>query len=538
LALLSVVLARHEASLRQDRPLADERIKGPASYFPSIEKTYGPRRDGKDRARAKAVKRRMPPVSAFDAPDFRAVFSELTGLYLLLTPDLRIVAASKAYLRATGQTEGIVGRHVFEAFPDSADNEHGGRQALAASFERVLTHRTPDSMPLQRYDLVHADGSSEVRYWSPVNTPVFDAAGRVSSLLHRVSDVTAAVKEGARSPRVAELEGELFHTAGRLSAAYAELRQGEARLRLALEVGGMAMWDFRVEDEALTITPELNVLLGLEPEHATTLPEVRSGFVDETDYVWGVATRAWAAGERTFEHRFRYRRHRDQGVAWLHLRAEILCTPVGAPSHVLGVLQDVSDQVAVQERQQTLINELNHRVKNNLALVQSLARRTFRGAGCDAALDRFIDRLIGLASTHEILTRSAWSKASLADLVAAGLRGLAIEPERVAIEGPDLGLHPDLAVAVSLAIHELATNAIKYGALSQDGGRVSLSWTVSPGGRLALVWRERGGPVVRAPARTGFGSELLARIFRSAGGAVQTLYEAEGVVCRIEVDAA
>jgi PAS domain S-box-containing protein len=481
----------------------------------------------------------MPHTAPFDAPDFRAVFGELTGLYLLLSPDLRIVAASKAYLRATRQTERILGMPVFEAFPDSGDNGRDGAQALARSFERVLTHRTPDAMPLQRYDLTLPDGSVEVRYWSPVNTPVFDDAGRLGWILHRVFDVTAAASSAARDPRVGELEAELFQTASRLSTAYEALREGEARLRLALEVGGMAMWEYRLPAGALTITPEFNRLIGLAPDHPTTLAEVRSGFVDESETVANAARSAWSRGERVFEHEFRYRRHDDGRLIWLHLRAEIFTTDGSAPAAVLGVVEDVTERISVQERQRTLINELNHRVKNNLALVQSLAMRTFRGEGCEAALGRFVDRLIALAATHELLTRSDWRTAELSEVLAASFRGLSIPPDRVSLEGPAVGLPPDLAVAVSLAVHELTTNAIKYGALSTEAGRIGVAWTWDKDShRLRLDWRERGGPPVRPPTRTGFGRELLGRIFRNAGGAVETIYDPDGVVCRMEMDTA
>lgn len=483
------------------------------------------------------VTARMPHDASFDAPDFRAVFSELTGLYLLLTPDLRIVAASKAYLRATDQTDGIIGRPLFEVFPDSTDNEHQGADALARSFERVRVYRTPDAMPLQRYDLIRPEGSIEERYWSPVNIPVLDDAGRLKWLLHRVFDVTPAVAGGERTSRVAELEGELFHTATRLSAAYEALRTGEARLRLALEVGGMALWEYRIAQDALTITPELNRLIGFEPDHATTLEEVRSGFVDK-ETVALVARRAWDSGARVFEHEFRYRRHSDKRLIWLHLRAEILTSSDGSPSAVLGVMEDVTERVSVQERQRTLINELNHRVKNNLALVQSLAVRTFRGAGCDEALNKFVDRLIGLAATHELLTRSDWSTAELGDVIVASFRGLSISERRFTTSGPAVGLPPDLAVAVSLAVHELATNAIKYGALSDDAGHIQLKWSIDGSGRLNLTWRESGGPPVKVPVRGGFGSELLGRIFRTAGGTVETTFDPSGLTCRIEVDTA
>jgi PAS domain S-box-containing protein len=477
----------------------------------------------------------MPHNAPLAAPDFRAIFSELTGLYLLLSRGLTILAASRAYLRATCQTERIIGQHVFDVFPDTDENAHEGQQALAASFRRVLSERVPDAMPLQRYDLVLASGRTEVRFWSPVNTPVFDAQGGVTCIIHRVADVTAAASAGERDPRIAELEGELLQSGRRLAEAYDDIRRSEARLRLALEVGGTAVWQYRISDEFIRITPDLNRLVGFAPDHQTTLVELREGFVDEPEPLHRAATEAWQSGVRVVEREFRYRRHDDGRFIWLHLRAEVICDDEGRPLEVLGVLQDVTDRLLVQERQRTLINELNHRVKNNLALVQSLAVRTFRGRGCDEPLNEFIDRLIALAGTHELLTRHEWADADLADVIDGSLRGLSIAADRLRVGGPDVRLGPDLAVSIALAIHELATNATKYGALSTQAGTVEVVWTFEPTARrLQLEWRERGGPPVELPRRRGFGTQLLERIFGSVGGRATVTYEPDGVVCHLQ----
>jgi two-component sensor histidine kinase len=478
----------------------------------------------------------MPGVSPIEAPDFQAIFGVLPGLYLLLSPDLRILTASRAYLDATGVGEEIVGRDIFEIFPDSAANQQRGAAALRRSFARVLAARATDAMAIQRYDLVRSDGAAEVRYWSPINTPVFDGEGGLRWILHRVSDVTPAVVGGAApDPRVAELESELYRSGQRLAAANEALADSAARLRLALSAGGMAVWQYRIREARLAATPDLNRLLGLPEEHPTAVDEVRAGFVDAVDPVRTAASEALRAGEAVFENDFRYRRHADGEVRWLRLRAEILRDRDGRPDQVLGVAEDVTEHVVVQERQRTLLNELNHRVKNNLAIVQAVALRTFRGRGCDDAVAQFVDRLVALGGVHDVLTRSHWDRAPVRDVIESGLAGVGCPPERRVLRGPEVGLGASAVLDLSLAVHELATNATKYGALSTDAGVVEVSWSAAAAEQVEIVWRERGGPPVRPPQRRGFGSELLSRLFRRAGASVELRYPPRGVVCRMRL---
>ena len=196
----------------------------------------------------------------------------------------------------------------------------------------------------------------------------------------------------------------------------------------------------------------------------------------------------------------------------------------------------------VEQRQarhlQLLIDELNHRVKNTLAIVQSLAQQTFRGdAATPEARLAFDGRLVALASAHNLLTREHWEFADLHDLVVQSLRALGVETTRFTIDGPRLRLAPKTAVTIAMALHELATNASKYGALSGDGGRVSVTWTADGDTerRLRLTWAEAGGPPVVPPARQGFGSRMIERALASElGGSVVLDFDTDGVACRIE----
>ena len=197
-------------------------------------------------------------------------------------------------------------------------------------------------------------------------------------------------------------------------------------------------------------------------------------------------------------------------------------------------LTDITERKTADARQRLLVNELNHRVKNSLATVQAIAAQSLRGAEVSpAARERFMARLMALARANDVLVAETWAGASLAT-VAAEMANPHGDDERFTIEGPEAHLSPQAAVAMALGLHELATNAAKYGALSTPEGRVSLTWTVEGNGdarRLRLTWRESGGPAVEPPKRPGFGSRLIQRGLAAALKAeVRLDYEPTGVV--------
>ena len=203
-------------------------------------------------------------------------------------------------------------------------------------------------------------------------------------------------------------------------------------------------------------------------------------------------------------------------------------------------MRDISAEKAAHQHQQLLINELNHRVKNTLATVQSIAVQTLRSSASDReARAAFEARLLALSKVHNILTRENWEGAALSDIVAEVLAPYKSDHRaRFHIDGPDVRLHPRMALPLAMALHELATNATKYGALSNDSGVVSIAWGIKPAPgeqRLWLRWAEAGGPPVAPPARKGFGSRLIERsLVVELGGEATIDYAVSGVVCRVE----
>ena len=201
-------------------------------------------------------------------------------------------------------------------------------------------------------------------------------------------------------------------------------------------------------------------------------------------------------------------------------------------------VRDITDRRQWEERQKLMARELVHRVKNSFAVIQSIVRQTQRSTPDPAAFAlAFSGRLAAMAASHDLLTDRHWEGAGLRDLVASQLAPFAAGAEkRVRVSGPEVLLDTSLAVPLGLALHELATNATKYGSLSKPGGIVDLSWTVSSTGgneQLSLVWRESGGPPVSAPARRGFGTSLIERGLPDAR--IERRFDPEGLVCRIEL---
>ena len=200
---------------------------------------------------------------------------------------------------------------------------------------------------------------------------------------------------------------------------------------------------------------------------------------------------------------------------------------------------DITERKRQHEHRELLLNELNHRVKNTLATVQSFAVQTLRSAATLGEGRRaFEARLIALSKGHNVLTRENWEGAGLHEVVTEALAayvGDARNP-RVEFDGPEIRVRPSTALAISMALHELATNAVKYGALSSGTGRVSLRWIIAgEPPMLTLHWVEAGGPLVVAPGKRGFGSRLIELgLAQDLGGRVRLDFAADGVVCTIE----
>lgn len=198
-----------------------------------------------------------------------------------------------------------------------------------------------------------------------------------------------------------------------------------------------------------------------------------------------------------------------------------------------------AQRATAEERREILVHELAHRVKNTLATVQSIASLSFRHSQGPEALRQFHDRLQALVRGHDLLTRKNWQHADLSEVVEAAMAPLKEERgHRFVISGPPVNLPPTTAVPMAMIMHELCTNALKYGALSNETGHVTVNWTAKPdpgGIAISLIWSESGGPTVQLPAEEGFGTKLIANLSRQLGGDCNFRYPPSGLVCHLGI---
>jgi len=226
-------------------------------------------------------------------------------------------------------------------------------------------------------------------------------------------------------------------------------------------------------------------------------------------------------------------RGKDGEFRWFLSRALPIYDEDGRVARWFGTNTDVTERLQGEEQRTLLINELNHRVKNTLATVQSLAMQTLREDEQNkAALALFSSRLGALSRAHDILTNEHWKGAQLRQIVDQSVAPFRTT-DRIDVGGPDARVTPKQALALSIALHELGTNAMKYGALSNQDGRITLAWSVDEGA-LHMNWRENGGPPVTPPTRSGFGTRLIERsLTNDLGGEARILYLPAGVVAQM-----
>jgi PAS domain S-box-containing protein len=253
------------------------------------------------------------------------------------------------------------------------------------------------------------------------------------------------------------------------------------------------------------------------------------------------ALRAQALAEQRSEQNTEYRIAASDGsVRWIETRTLTFYDSSGRPTRVVGVDIDITERKRAEQEKDVLIAELDHRVKNVLASVAVIARRTSEGKGSTSDFIDVLDhRIQSMAGVHDLLSRNHWQEIALAHLVERELAPYATA-DNAMIDGPYVGLPVKAAQAMATVLHELATNAAKYGALSTSGGRVSVRWhRLSNGGspfKLRLEWREEGGPAVASRCGAGYGTSIIRDLIPyELGGTAKLVLDPNGVYCTIEV---
>jgi two-component sensor histidine kinase len=348
----------------------------------------------------------------------------------------------------------------------------------------------------------------------------------------------------------AKAEGALRHSQekeaqARLAVATAigntALRQSEQKLELALQAGRMGNWDLDLLSGQLVASEIFRLNFGIGPDdpfdrYSQLVARVHP---EDRDALTGAVDRAIQQGG-DLEVEFRTHRPHDE-AAWTMIRGRAVYDLDGLPIRLAGVSLDITARKLAEERQRLLLDELNHRVKNTLATVQSIALQTSRNTREPSEFSRaFIARIAALAQAHELLSAASWEGASLADVLGRTLAPhLGGASSRVHISGPPVSLGPNAAVTLNMAFHELATNAAKYGSLSSGAGRIDVTWMLDRASEpviLDITWRETGGPEVHKPTRRGFGSRLIEQgLAREFDGEVYLTFEPSGVTCRMRL---
>jgi PAS domain S-box-containing protein len=310
---------------------------------------------------------------------------------------------------------------------------------------------------------------------------------------------------------------------------------GRDRLGLALQAAGLGEFEWDFARDVFVVSDRMSAITGIPAgdrpaQDGRALDEfVHPDDLDE----FRRRREADSASSNSFTNTFRHIRPDDGRTIWVKVSGVMERAPDGSPIMMMGIVQDVTQQRLEEEQRQQLMAELDHRVKNVLAAVQALAQQTAkRTTSLDAFLSTFGGRLKSMAAANELLTAARWRGAAIDHLASAELGALA--PGQTRWEGPELFLTPRAANALSLALHELATNAVKFGALSAETGHVNVRWTSKKAGGFELTWTETGGPTVTPPVRRGFGSTLLEQVTpRELNGEVKVDYRPAGVAVRL-----
>ncbi|WP_327479895.1 sensor histidine kinase [Frateuria sp.] len=439
------------------------------------------------------------------------VLSSQLPMVMAWGPDAQLIYNDAYAGFAGGRHPSLLGLNVLAAWPEVADfNQHVLDVTLAGG---SLSFK---DQPLVLFRNGHAED-----VWLDLDyTPLRDGEGVPRGFLAIVVETTTRV--------LAE-------------RGYQRARE---QVELALDAGaviGTWLWD--VQNDRVTADSRFARSFSLDPaEAAAGLPvSVFLQRIHPKDLP-EVEERVRESLNTGAPYRCQYRiLQPDEGYLWVEASGRCEHDADHRPTCFAGLIVDVGERKLAEQQQRTMINELNHRVKNTLAIVQSLAAQSFSGAtSVESAAEVFNARLISLSHAHDVLTREHWQSALLSELVRQMARSHNFRgSERFEIDGPRVRLPPQHALAFAMALHELATNAIKYGALGDRGGGVRIHWRVTDGadGRvLHLDWVEHGGPPVSPPARKGFGTRLIERSLDPArNGAVSFDYREDGLACHIAI---
>lgn len=459
---------------------------------------------------------------------------KVIGIYAQGNDVTERIAAEEALRRSEEQFRTFaesMPNHVWTATPDGAldwlnprvsDYSGVSQEELTRTGWMTIVH--PDDLPaaVQRWEEARRDAvtyetefrlrrhDGVYRWHISRAVPIRDCAGEVSAWIGTNTDIDDQ-KRAAQA-----------------------LSESERRLQLSQSAAGIASLELDIETAVVFGTEGLWNLWGLPPRENYPASVLENLVIPEDrDIRSNAETRASGTAVPSVEYRIR---RADTGeVRWLARHIDFVRDETGRPIKMFGVVQDITERKEAQARQELLTHELEHRIKNILAMVGAIASQSLRGSDMETAKAAFGERLRALANAHDILNATRWTRASLREVVENTIA--AFPADQITVDGPALSINPRMALSLALAVNELGTNALKYGALSVPSGRVVVDWSQSePNGEglreVLWRWRESGGPPVTPPTRRGFGSFLIERVLASDfGGSVRLEYGANGLDC-------
>lgn len=349
----------------------------------------------------------------------------------------------------------------------------------------------------------------------------------------REIDVQVSISPVRDSNGVIVGASKIARDASALVEARHKLEENERRFRQIANNISQLTWITDAEGTVNWVNRRFQDYCGMTAEELMAGGRIQLVHPDHAARVLAEWGRAVESGEN-YEDEFPMR-GADGSYRWFLSRALPIRNAKGEITEWFGTNTDITEQRENSEQIRLLLHEVNHRSKNMLATVQALARKTH----CDdeSFIERFERRIAGLAVNQDILVRREWRAVPLEELVRLQLNFLGQSDRQVRIEGPDYPLAPRAAQVIGMALHELATNSLKYGALSGDDGTVDIGWKVE-GDRARMWWHEKGGPPVRQPQRTGFGTMLIRDVPRSSLSADVTMnFDPDGLCWQIDAPA-
>jgi PAS domain S-box-containing protein len=360
----------------------------------------------------------------------------------------------------------------------------------------------------------------------PVIPEVLRAKVKIFAEIYRKTREIARLNE--------DLERRVAERTSELESSNAQLLTSEKRRSLALAAGNMGSWNWERAANEFSWDEGQYQIFGLDPHDFKPTPETFRALIhpEDWDNVAPSFTHLMEKGE-PFRAEFRIRRP-DEQICWCVSSAAATLNAANEVVRISGVMTNITERKRAEERQSLLASEVDHRARNALAIVQSIIRLT-KADDIQSYTAAIEGRIKALSLAHSLLSQSRWTGADLDRLLNEELSPYKLSPDKIKLDGPEIHLGPAAAQTLALTLHEMATNAAKYGALSTPSGSLDVAWTIEEGD-LVLTWIEKGMPIPKKPPVDGLGTRIVKQsIEAQLGGRVKIEWRTEGLRCTLRV---